>query len=185
VSKLSAKAAALDAATKQAELEKQAKIDELKHTYDNLLDEMKTEVAKGEITISQLRDKLTVNVLDEILFDSGSTQIKPRGLTVLKRVGDILDNVKDKIIVIEGHTDNVQISRELAKKYPTNWELSTARATSVVRYLQDESKLDPERLSAAGYGLYHPVDTNDTPEGRQRNRRIEIKLIPTEASVTQ
>ncbi|MEO8009406.1 MAG: OmpA family protein, partial [Betaproteobacteria bacterium] len=185
VSKLGAKAAALDAATKQVELEKQAKIDELKHTYDNLLNEMKTEVAKGEITISQLRDKLTVNVLDEILFDSGSTQIKPRGLAVLKRVGAILNKVKDKTIVIEGHTDNVQISRELAKKYPTNWELSTARATSVVRYLQDESKLDPERLSAAGYGLYHPVDTNDTPEGKQRNRRIEIKLIPTATAATR
>jgi len=144
---------------------------------------MKGEVAKGEITISQLRDKLTVNVLDEILFDSGSTQIKPRGLEVLKRVGDILHNVQDKMIVIEGHTDNVQISRELARKYPTNWELSTARATSVVRYLQDESRLDPERLSAVGYGLYHPVDSNDTAEGRQRNRRIEIKLIPIEATL--
>ena len=181
VRSLTAKADALDAATRQAEMEKQAKVDELQKTYNNLLQEMKAEVAKGEITISQLRDKLTVNVLDEILFDSGSTQIKPRGLEVLKRVGEILNNVKDKMIVIEGHTDNVKISRELAKRYPTNWELSTARATSVVRYLQDESKLDPTRLSAVGLGLYHPVDSNDSAEGRQRNRRIEIKLIPTEA----
>lgn len=185
VSKLKATAAALDDATKKAELGKQVKIDELKRTYDKLLDEMKSEVAKGDITISQLKDKLTVNVLDEILFDSGSAQIMPRGLAVLQRVGAVLENVQDKMVVIEGQTDNVHISRELARKYPTNWELSTARATSVVRYLQDASKLNPERLSAAGYGSYHPVDTNDTPEGKQRNRRIEIKLIPTEVVVSR
>jgi len=185
VAQLKATAAALDEAAKKVELEKQAKIDELKRTYNKLLDEMKSEVSKGEITISQLKDKLTVNVLDEILFDSGSAQIKPNGLTVLQRVGAVLHNVTDKLIVIEGHTDNVRISSELAKKYPSNWELSTARATSVVRYLQDESKLNPERLSAAGYGLYHPVDSNDTPEGRQRNRRIEIKLSPVETTVAR
>ncbi len=82
-------------------------------------------------------------MLDEILFDSGRTTIKPQGVEVLKRVGKILLNVKDRAINIEGHTDNVPIGVELRKKFPTNWELSAARATNVARYLQEKIGLDP------------------------------------------
>ena len=153
---------------------------EMKATYDDLLEGMKAEIEKGQITITQLKGKLKVNMLDEILFDSGKTTIKPEGVEVLERVGEILRNVKERAINVEGHTDNVPIGPELAKKYPTNWELSAARATNVARYLQEKIGIDPTLLSATGYGEHHPVDSNETEEGKARNRRIEIVLVPTE-----
>lgn len=167
----------------KAEEERRKSLDATKQQYEGLLAAVKGEVSKGQVTISQLKDRLSVNVLDEILFDSGSAKIKPKGMEVLKRVGEALKALKDKGVVIEGHTDNVQLKERLKQKYPTNWELSTARATSVARYLQDEVKLDPTKLSAVGFGEYRPIDTNDTPEGRQRNRRIQIMVVPLEAPV--
>jgi chemotaxis protein MotB len=161
--------------------EKREKLDEISRTYEGLLDGMKDEVAQGRVTISQLRGKLSVNVLDEILFDSGSAAIKPGGQQVLAHLGGVLAGITDKAVVIEGHTDIVPISGALAARFPTNWELSTARATSVVRYFQETAGIAPERLSAMGFGPYRPVATNETPEGRLRNRRIEIKLVPVEA----
>jgi chemotaxis protein MotB len=88
--------------------------------------------------------------------------------------------VKDRAINVEGHTDDVPIGPELARRYPTNWELSAARATNVARYLQEKIGIDPSLLSATGYGEYHPVASNEDEEGRTRNRRIEIVLVPTE-----
>jgi chemotaxis protein MotB len=162
------------------ERERQEEVKEMKTTYEDLLDGMKAEIEKGQITITQLKGKLKVNMLDEILFDSGKTTIKPEGIEVLERVGEILLNVKDRAINVEGHTDNVPIGPELARRYPTNWELSAARATTVARYLQEKTGIDPTVLSATGYGEYHPVDSNETEEGRARNRRIEIVLVPKE-----
>ena len=101
------------------------------------------------------------------------------GLAVLKRVIDILKNVKDKSIRIEGHTDNVKIKGALVKQYPTNWELSAARAINVTKYLQQQG-IDPAFLSATAFGEYKPMAGNDTPEGRAKNRRIAIILLPKE-----
>lgn len=176
-----ARVAVLEEQKEKAEREKREKLDEISRTYDGLLQGLKDEVEKGRVTISQLQGKLSVNMLDEILFASGSVAIKAGGRDVLKRLGELLAGVTDKAIVIEGHTDDVPISQELSKRFPSNWELSTARAASVVRYLQDEVGIPPERLSAVGFGPYRPVASNDTPEGRARNRRIEIKLVPLEA----
>jgi chemotaxis protein MotB len=162
------------------ERQREEEMKEMKATYEDLLEGMKSEIEKGQITITQLKGKLKVNMLDEILFDSGRTTIKPEGIEVLERVGEILLNVKDKAINVEGHTDNVPIGPELARRYPTNWELSAARATNVARYLQEKTGIDPTLLSATGYGEYHPVDSNETEEGRARNRRIEIVLVPAE-----
>jgi len=153
---------------------------EMKGAYETLLEDMKSEIDKGKVTITQLRGKLKVNMLDEILFDSGKTSIKPQGVEVLKRVGNILLDVKERAINIEGHTDNVPIGDELSKKYPTNWELSAARATNVARYLQEKVGINPSVLSATGYGEYQPVASNETEEERARNRRIEIVLVPKE-----
>ena len=139
---------------------------------------MKKEIEEGKIEITTLQEQLTVNVLDQVLFDSGSAEIKPEGIEVLKRVGKILKELNDKTIVVEGHTDNVPISPTLKKKYPTNWELSTSRATTVVRYLQEEVGIDPSMLKAVGLSEYRPIADNDTEEGRSRNRRIEIILNP-------
>ena len=164
------------------EREKQEEMNEMKSTYDDLLEGMKSEIEKGKITITQLKGKLKVNMLDEILFDSGKTTIKPEGVEVLERVGEILLNVKDRAINVEGYTDNVPIGPELARRYPTNWELSAARATNVARYLQEKIGIDPTLLSATGYGEYQPVASNEDEEGRARNRRIEIVLVPMEIS---
>jgi chemotaxis protein MotB len=158
--------------------EKEKAIAELKKTYDNLVSELSGEIKKGEIAVTQLRDKLTLQMVEKILFDSGSADIKGSGKKVMDRVAEVLKKVSDKQIRIEGYTDNVPIGPRIAKKFPTNWELSTARATNVVRYLKEKGGMDPKMLSAAGYAENNPVDTNDTDEGRAKNRRIEIVLIP-------
>ena len=155
------------------------KVEKVSKTYEDLLQKMKGEISKGEITISELKGKLTVNMVDAILFDSGKAEVKSEGQVVLQKVVSILKDVKDKAIRVEGHTDNVQIIGMLAKKYPTNWELSAARAINVARYLQEQG-IDPAILSSVAYGEYKPVAANDTPEGKRKNRRIEIILVPKE-----
>ncbi len=148
-------------------------------TYENLLDEMKEEIQQGQIAITELKGKLTVDVVDKILFDSGKAEIKKEGMEVLKKVVQVLRNVEDKSIRVEGHTDNIPISGALAKRYPTNWELSAARAINVTRYLENQG-IDPALLSAAAFGEHQPVADNETPEGRAKNRRIAIILQPME-----
>ncbi|MHB9097336.1 MAG: OmpA/MotB family protein [Syntrophales bacterium] len=148
-------------------------------TYEDLLVEMKGEIEQGQIAITELKGKLTVDVVDKILFDSGRAEVKPEGLEVLKRVVTILKGVTDKTIRVEGHTDNVPISGSLIKRYPTNWELSAARAITVTRYLEKEG-LNSALLSAAAFGEYQPVADNETAEGRAKNRRIAIILLPKE-----
>lgn len=169
---------ALRSKTLDLEVERKEEVLTMRRTYDDLLEDMKSEIEKGKITITQLEGKLKVNMVDEILFDSGKTTIKPQGVEVLKRVGKILLNAKDQAIRIEGHTDNVPIGAELARTYPTNWELSAARATTVARYLQENIGIDPGLLSATGYGEHQPIASNETEEGRAKNRRIEILLVP-------
>jgi chemotaxis protein MotB len=149
-------------------------------TYEDMLEKMKNEISQGQVTISELKGKLTVNMVDAILFDSGKAEVKPEGLAILQKVIDILKTVTDKVIRIEGHTDNVQISGALARKYLSNWELSSARAINVTRYLQQQG-IDPSLLSAVAYGQFHPVAQNDAEEGRAKNRRIEIVLVPKDA----
>ncbi len=162
--------------------EKQRVIAELKGTYDDLVSELNEEIKQGQIAVTQLKNKLTLSLVEKILFDSGRADIKKNGKAVLDRVAEILSKVKDRQIRIEGHTDNVPIGSVLAMKFPTNWELSTARSTTVVRYLQEKG-VDPSLLSAAGYSEYRPIEFNDTDEGRAKNRRIEIVLIPLDAPV--
>jgi chemotaxis protein MotB len=159
-----------------------AKVEEVQKTsktYEEMLEKMKSEISQGQVTISELKGKLTVNMLDAILFDSGQAEVKPQGLAILQKVIDILKTVKGKAIRIEGHTDNVQITGALSRRYPTNWELSAARAINVTRYLQQQG-IDPAVLSAVAYGEYHPVAANDTEEGKAKNRRIEIILVAKE-----
>ncbi len=152
------------------------KVQETSKTYSEMIDKMKAEVAQGQVTITELKGKLTVNMLDAILFDSGEAEVKPQGLAILQKVVDVLKTVKDKSIRVEGHTDNIKIHGALAKRYPTNWELSAARAVNVAKYLQKQG-IDPGLLSTAAYGEYKPVADNETREGRAKNRRIEIILV--------
>ncbi len=158
---------------------KEVEVRTVSKTYEDLLSEMKSEIAQGQIAITELKGKLTVDVVDKILFDSGQSEIRPEGLGVLKRVVEILMTVTDKVIRVEGHTDSIQIAGTLAKRYPTNWELSAARALNVTRYLEKEG-IDPTLLSAVAFGEHQPIAENDTPEGRAKNRRIAIILLPKE-----
>ncbi len=179
--------ATIDELQQQVEKEriaKEARLAKVKNTYDQLVNALEDEIKRGELTISNLEGQLSVNLPNQILFDSGKTEIKPAGQKVLQSLGDVLNKFPDKALLIEGHTDNVQISSRLVEIFPTNWELSTARATSVVHFLQDKVGLPGERLGAAGYSEYHPVASNQNDEGKALNRRIQIMLVPYKAGET-
>lgn len=152
---------------------KEEKVKEVSSTYERLLENMKSEIAQGQVTISELQGKLTVNMEAAILFDSGRADIKSDGIAILLKMVPTLKEVKDKSIRIEGHTDNVPIR---SAQFPSNWELSAARAINVAKYLQQQG-LAPANLSATAFSEYKPVADNDTREGRARNRRIEITLV--------
>jgi chemotaxis protein MotB len=160
--------------------EQLADLEQEKAAYLELTQKMSREIEKGEITIKQLKGKLSLSILEKILFDSGKAEIKKAGLLILKRVSQVLGKLNNRSIRIEGHTDSDKIHGMLQSKYPTNWELSTARATNVVRFLVEKTGLDPLNIYAAGYGEFHPVAPNDTPENKSKNRRIEIVIVHRE-----
>lgn len=168
----------LNHALEKEKIAREARLAKVKNTYDQLVDALEEEIERGELTISNLEGRLSVNLPNKILFDSGKIAIKKGGRKVLKSLGDVLNKFPDKALQIEGHTDNVQISSRLIEHFPSNWELSTARATSVVHFLQDKVGLAGERMIAAGHSEYRPVADNEKPEGRARNRRIQILLVP-------
>jgi chemotaxis protein MotB len=143
-------------------------------------DEMRTALESKEVTISQLQGRLTVNILDRILFDSGEAVIKPEGEAVLTKIAEVLAQFPNRPIQVVGHTDNVPIRMSAHARYPSNWELSAARATAAVRFLGEKTGVSPQRLAAVGYGEFHPVADNATMEGRSKNRRIELIILPEE-----
>ena len=144
--------------------------------YDALVKDLSSEVQKGQLQVKQYQNMLSVDLAEQIFFDSGKATLKPGGKDVLKKVGDALKGYENKIIRVVGHTDNVPVAKSLQGTFPTNWELSVARATNVVRYLQ-EVGVPPERMVASGRGEYDPVATNDTPEGRAYNRRVDVVIL--------
>jgi chemotaxis protein MotB len=149
-------------------------------THQSLEDEMRTALESKDVTISQLQGKLTVSILDRVLFDSGEADLKPAGAAVLRKVAAILASHPSLKIHVIGHTDNVPIKPAARNRFPSNWELSTARATAAVRFLTENAGVDPRRLGAVGYGEFRPVADNGTPEGRARNRRIAITILSEE-----
>jgi chemotaxis protein MotB len=168
--------AKVDELTQKAE--KAEKLEKATQTYQDLTKKLEKEIQEGQVQISEMKNRLTMTMLDKIIFPSGSAEISKDGKKVLDKVISILKDIKDKRIQIEGHTDNVPIVSSLKKRFPTNWELSTGRATEVVRYLQENGGIDPHLLSATGYAEFMPVAPNDTEEGKHKNRRIEIVLLP-------
>lgn len=176
--------------TQKAELAKsvQAKegeLSEIKGTYQSFQDKMKDEIARGEINLEETGGKLRVGLVDKILFDPGEAEISKRGEEVLARVAEALVAIPDKQIQVSGHTDRMPINSKLIERYPTNWELSAARAINVVRFLAEKANVRSDRLVASGYGEFHPVASNKTTAGRARNRRIEILLTPMLAPVAK
>ncbi|HEX7044460.1 MAG TPA: OmpA family protein [Burkholderiales bacterium] len=144
--------------------------------YDALVRNLTEELEKGQLQVRRYQNMLTVDVAEQLFFASGEASLKESGKQVLAKVADALKAYDDKVIRVIGHTDNVPIGKAYQKVFPSNWELSVARATTVVRYLQ-ELGLPPERMIAAGRAEYAPIASNDTAEGRKQNRRIEITLI--------
>lgn len=144
--------------------------------YDKLTNQLASELQSQQITIEQMQSGVNVSLPEGILFDSGSAQVKKTGEIVLHKVAKELWDVPYQTIV-GGFTDNVPISKRLAQKFPSNWDLAAARATNVVRMLE-ESGVPKERLVVVSFGENQPVASNDSAEGRAQNRRIEIRLRP-------
>jgi chemotaxis protein MotB len=151
-------------------------LDDTKKTIANSL---RDEIAAQDIEIVEMEDTLKVVFIDKILFDSGSAEINERGRQLLLAMAESIRDHNDENIVVRGHTDYLPLGPNLKEKFPSNWELSVSRATAVVRFLQKEGRLQPERLSACGYSFYRPVASNKNREGRRQNRRIEIILGPS------
>ncbi len=157
--------------------EKENTISELDKTRREIETSLKEQIAQKDVKIEEIEGKLRVTFVDKILFDSGSTKIKDRGKEVLLTLVESFGADTNNTIVVEGHTDDVEIGYPLRERFPSNWELSTARAASVVRFLQEKANISPERLTASGFSFYRPVAPNDT-DTRSQNRRIEIILVP-------
>ncbi|HAV64868.1 MAG TPA: hypothetical protein DCY13_21175 [Verrucomicrobiales bacterium] len=136
---------------------------------------MRAALATKDITISELEGKLTLSILDRILFDSGKAIIKPEGEEVLRKIATVLDQFPGRQIHVTGHTDNVPIR---TSQFPSNWELSAARALAAVRFLVEQAGTDPKRLAAVANGEFQPIADNATAEGRASNRRIAIVVLP-------
>jgi chemotaxis protein MotB len=167
----------LDARQKKI-VEQEQIISELDSTKRQIEINLKEQIKDQQIKLEEMEGKLKVTFVDKILFDSGSVEINENGKALLSKLAQTLREKKDQHIIIQGHTDNVEIGPELRKKYPTNWELSAGRSAAVLRYLIEHAGIAPVRCAACGYSFYKPVASNATEAGREQNRRIEILLVP-------
>ncbi|MBW1685076.1 MAG: OmpA family protein [Deltaproteobacteria bacterium] len=164
-------------AVRSAEFESRGEeVGRLRETYEGLVADLEGEVATGQIEIQQLREGLRLNLTQEVLFSSGSAEVNAGGRIVLTKVAERVRGIPHEVEV-QGHTDNMPIHSE---RYPTNWELAGARASRVVRFLEEQG-VAPDRLCAISHGEYVPVAPNDSDAGRAKNRRIEITLKPVTA----
>lgn len=162
-------------AEREALLAEKREFDERTSEYDALVDGLQAEIDAGQITITELQGKLTVQLSNAILFDSGSIAIKSVGQEALGKVASVLAAVEGRAIRVEGHTDDVPVNP--GAHYRDNWGLSALRASVVVRLLVDNG-VDPGNIAAVGYADTHPVADNESAEGKAANRRTEIVLVP-------
>jgi chemotaxis protein MotB len=170
------------------ELKKKKSVIDLQEKVIQMLDDtqktvetsLKDQIAAQEVEVVKGENRLKVILVDKILFDSGSADINPKGKYLLRVLAKSVNENRNQNIVIEGHTDNVSLTAYLMKRFPSNWELSTARASAVARFFEETGEIDPRRITASGYSYHRPVAANDTVEGRRQNRRIEIILEPPE-----
>jgi len=158
--------------------EKQAAQAELERTRAELTSKLASEIKEGEVVLRLRGGDLVVDVADKVLFDTGKADVSARGQAVLKQVASSIVRMPKHVFQVSGHTDAARVkSADVREHYPTNWELSTARATNVVRFLQEKCGIPGRRLVAAGYAEHQPRASNATEKGKQRNRRIEIAII--------
>lgn len=175
---LKKKLQAKDEDIQKKERELDQRINRMQETYDDLLHDLKAEIEQGNVTVTRLKGELKLNMVSKILFPSGSAELQKSGRAILDKVAAILKKTTDKDIQVQGHTDDRKIVSEgLKRKFSSNWELSAARALTVLKFIESAG-VDSARLSAAGFGPHRPVMSNESEEGRQKNRRIEVVLVP-------
>ena len=159
----------------QLSRQKQAEMDQLREAQRALEQQLQNEIADKQVKMEMAERGLVLTFVAEVLFDSGKAELRDKAKESLAKVASVIrQKVPDRDIGIEGHTDNEPIKHS---GWKSNWELSTGRATSVLHFLEQEG-VDPHRLVASGYGEYHSIASNDTFEGRQKNRRVEIVILP-------
>jgi len=156
--------------------QKDAELTELEKAKLELEESLKKEIGTYKAKLQMTERGLVITFLSEVFFDSGKAKIRPDGKPALQKVAEVLNKeVIDSNVAIEGHTDNDPIKHS---GWQSNWELSSARSLAVLHYLIDDCKINSKRLSANAYGQYRPVVSNDTPQNKQKNRRVEIVILP-------
>jgi len=155
--------------------EKEKALNELSRQADQIENQLRAEIENGEITLKRYKTKTIINIDNSILFDSGQAMLKKKVRKSLVKIARAINKYPENNIQIEGHTDNVPIHTE---RFPSNWELSSARALAVLRFFVDQTDMDPRKLSAVGYGEYHPLAPNDTKDNKRMNRRVDIVILP-------
>ena len=155
--------------------------EEVADSYRKLTESLDAEVKSGQILIEQLPGRLQIRAADQILFDSGSADLKPEGRAVIGKVARSIKGVANREVRVEGHTDDVAVR---SAKFGSNWDLSAARAATVAKVLE-EGGVSSKQLAVVGYGQYHPLAPNDSAENRARNRRIEIALVAPPAPAAE
>lgn len=153
-------------------------IEDFSQARKKIEENLREQIAAKDVKIEEMEGKLKVTFLDKILFSTGSDKINKPGQLALMKIAESLKEGAFHQIVVEGHTDDVPIGPVLANRFPTNWELSAARAIAVVRFLEEKAGLDPNLLAASAYSFHRPLASNEKESGRSKNRRIEIILAP-------
>ena len=161
----------------EAVRDKEREIEQLRASHKFLQERLQSEIKKKDVAVRQEKEHISIEIVNRVTFETGRAELTESSKNILEVIYASLAPVKDGLIVIEGHADNRPIHGSLVEKFKSNWELSLARAAAVVRYLEGKG-MDSKRMSVAGYSSFRPLDTNLTPVGRSRNRRVEILLVP-------
>ena len=178
VASLKRQLAQLEQDKKQVVVEKEKEVTDLDRAKQDLERQLKKEIGEYRAKLEMTERGLVITFLSEVFFDSGKYKIKSEGAEALKKVAEVLNHqVSHSSVAIEGHTDNAPI---VYSGWKSNWELSSARALAVLHFFIDNCKVRPERLSANAFGECHPVVKNDSPGNMQRNRRVEIVILPSQ-----
>lgn len=152
---------------------------ELKRVQNDLSEKLNPEIQTGNVRIHRRGQELVLDMASQVLFDVGQADVSAGGQKLLVQVAQSLASMTTYDIQVGGHTDSARVvSPTTQERFPTNWELSTARATNVVRFLQERGRIPGQRLVASGFAEYRPAASNNSEDGRQQNRRIEIVLLP-------
>ncbi|MFT5362197.1 MAG: chemotaxis protein MotB [Porticoccaceae bacterium] len=152
-------------------------VDSLESVRVDLEQQLQQAIEQGKASVSSDSNEININLMGSILFTPADGHLTKDGASLLRSLGQSLNDAADSMIHVIGHTDNWPIGSNLRDKYPSNWELAATRAISVSKYLKEEVNIDPSRIYAISAAQYQPVADNESVEGRAQNRRIEIKLV--------